>query len=88
MSDETWPSWRYGPNGEARVFQSAEDVPEGWVDHPSLVRIPPAAPVPSDDAFDAAADPLDHDGNGEKGGSLKGAASTAAKGAARKRKAK
>lgn len=32
-----FPSWRYGPNGAAQVFQSAEDVPEGWHDHPSLV---------------------------------------------------
>lgn len=30
-------------------------------------------------------DPLDHDGDGVKGGSLKGGASTAAKGARRKR---
>lgn len=38
---------------------------------------PPADPKP--------AEPLDHDGDGGKGGSLKGEASTAAKGAARKR---
>jgi hypothetical protein len=31
----TFPSWRYGPQGEARVFGSASDVPEGWADHPS-----------------------------------------------------
>jgi hypothetical protein len=27
-----WPSWRYGPNGEAQVFESASDVPKGWKD--------------------------------------------------------
>ncbi len=29
-----WPSWRYGPNQEAEIFQRAEDVPAGWKDHP------------------------------------------------------
>jgi hypothetical protein len=33
----SYPSWRYGPNGAAQIFQSEEDVPEGWYDHPSLV---------------------------------------------------
>lgn len=38
MSDGNgFPSWRYGPNGAADVFQSADDVPDGWQDHPSLV---------------------------------------------------
>jgi hypothetical protein len=32
-----WPSWRYGPNNQAKVFQRAEDVPAGWADHPSKV---------------------------------------------------
>lgn len=31
---ETFPSWRYGPDGEAAVFNSADDVPKGWKDHP------------------------------------------------------
>jgi hypothetical protein len=46
-----FPSWRYGPDGEAQIFQTADDVPAGWVDHP------------------AKFDPLDHDGDGRKGGS-------------------
>ncbi len=29
-----WPSWRYGPNGEAAIFQNAAEVPAGWKDHP------------------------------------------------------
>jgi hypothetical protein len=37
---QNWPAWRYGPNGEAQIFTSAGDVPEGWVKHPS--RLPPA----------------------------------------------
>lgn len=32
-----WPSTRYGPNGQSRVFQNEEEVPSGWVDHPSKV---------------------------------------------------
>ena len=30
-----YPAWRYGPNGDAKVFARAEDVPAGWQDHPS-----------------------------------------------------
>lgn len=36
MSD-MWPSWRYGPNAAADIFQCAEDVPEGWADSPDRV---------------------------------------------------
>lgn len=25
-----WPSWRYSPDGEGRVFDSPTDVPFGW----------------------------------------------------------
>jgi len=32
-----WPSWRYGPNGESQVFETASAVPAGWQDHPSKV---------------------------------------------------
>jgi hypothetical protein len=28
-----WPAWRYGPDGQAQIFQSASEVPEGWKDH-------------------------------------------------------
>lgn len=34
---QDWPSFRYGPNGESKVFQRAEDVPEGWQDSPNFV---------------------------------------------------
>lgn len=30
-----WPSVRYGPDGQARTFQSEDQVPDGWLDHPS-----------------------------------------------------
>lgn len=38
--DKNWPAWRYGPSGEAQIFQREADVPKGWVDSPS--KLPPA----------------------------------------------
>jgi hypothetical protein len=29
-----FPSWRYGPNGEGRIFNSQGEVPEGWSETP------------------------------------------------------
>lgn len=49
----TWPSWRYGPAGQAKVCDSESDVPKGWAAHPSDVKV----------------HPLDHDGDGKPGGS-------------------
>lgn len=60
-----WPSWRYGPNGEARVFPRADDVPKGWEDHPSKV----ARPKPNTASGNEFA-AFDHDGDGKPGGSL------------------
>lgn len=42
---QEWPSWRYGPGGQADIFQHAEQVPEGWVDHPNQL---PAKDRPKD----------------------------------------
>lgn len=59
----SWPSWRYGPNGQSGIFHSEEEVPEGWKDHPKdvgkdAVLIDPAdsAPVNSDVAARILAD--------------------------------
>ena len=27
---QAWPAWRYGPDGEAEIFNSEEEVPPGW----------------------------------------------------------
>lgn len=27
---QDWPKWVKGPEGESRIFDKAEDVPEGW----------------------------------------------------------
>jgi hypothetical protein len=35
-----WPSWRYGPGEQAAIFNSPEEVPDGWETHPSLVKEP------------------------------------------------
>lgn len=35
MNAQHWPSWWYGPKGESAVFESANDVPRGWHNHPS-----------------------------------------------------
>lgn len=29
-----WPSWRYGPEGQAEIFACEADVPEGWTRKP------------------------------------------------------
>jgi len=36
-----WPSWRYGPKGEAAVFESEADVPKGWKDTQPKVKDEP-----------------------------------------------
>lgn len=34
---QSWPAWFYGPEGKKAVFNSAEDVPDGWVDYDSFM---------------------------------------------------
>lgn len=45
-----FPTWLTGPNGERRVFNSADEVPKGWVDglHPSVRQAPLAKMYVSD----------------------------------------
>jgi len=50
-----FPAWFYGPNGEAAIFSTADEIPAGWADAPRK------APV----------HPIDRDRNGAKGGSMK-----------------
>lgn len=38
-----WPAWRYGPGGKAAIFESEDDVPKDWVDHPSKAEKKPEA---------------------------------------------
>lgn len=46
---EAWPSYRYGPNGEAEIFEKEELVSKGWVDHPDKIK-------PAKDAKPASVD--------------------------------
>lgn len=32
---QSFPSWRYGPNGAALLCMSEAEVPEGWADSPA-----------------------------------------------------
>lgn len=32
---QPFPAWFYGPNGEAEIFESQEQIPTGWVDDPN-----------------------------------------------------
>lgn len=27
-----WPAWRYGPDGKGKVFNTPDEVPDGWTD--------------------------------------------------------
>jgi hypothetical protein len=50
---ESFPTWAYGPNGQSGIFQTAEEIPAGWMDSPAKVQetepeIPPAPEVSSD----------------------------------------
>ena len=59
---ENWPAWYYGPNGASQVFNGADEVPEGWQDHPSKVdgKAPPELPkIPG-----GSTDPTDVDSQG------------------------
>jgi hypothetical protein len=39
-----WPAWFYGPNGEAEIFASEADVPDGWRDTPAPAVDAPETP--------------------------------------------
>jgi hypothetical protein len=44
-----WPAWRFGPGGQSQIFDYEDQVPSGWVDHPSKVNEEaPAASPPTD----------------------------------------
>jgi hypothetical protein len=51
----SFPAWFYGPEGAARIFERADDVPEGWADAPAKIGRIHA---------------LDRDRDGAKGGPL------------------
>jgi hypothetical protein len=40
MKTDSYPAWFYGPNGQSQIFQSDNEVPAGWQDHPSKIITP------------------------------------------------
>lgn len=40
-------SFMHGPNGEAQIFDSEDDAPAGWVDHPGKAKA--SEPAKTDD---------------------------------------
>lgn len=64
------PSWFYGPNDEAGVFDAC---PEGWADHPCKCLKPKggdlSAVVEAVEQMAADVSAFDHDGDGRPGGS-------------------
>ena len=42
---DKFPTWAYGPGGQADIFHREEDIPAGWVDHPSKVEDKAAKPA-------------------------------------------
>jgi hypothetical protein len=60
MSDKPvkWPGWYYGPDNASAIFESADEVPEGWEDHPSKVKAAPREPEPKAGAKPKPANPL------------------------------
>jgi hypothetical protein len=44
---QAWPAWYSGPNGETRIFQSADEVPAGWTTGAEKSPVPGASkPAP------------------------------------------
>lgn len=42
----SWPSWYHAPNGDSAIFESEEEVPDGWTRKPqSLYEAPTVVPI-------------------------------------------
>lgn len=46
IKPQLWPSWYYGPDGEAEIFNNASEVPPGWTTDP--YRKPGEPPKPGE----------------------------------------
>jgi hypothetical protein len=74
MSNE-FPQWWSDPDGDPRLFNEGEPIPEGWVRRygrydvqiGQFVADPDEPPIASED--DGGRNPFDHDGDGKPGGS-------------------
>jgi hypothetical protein len=72
----SWPAWFYGPNNQSDTFSSPEEVPAGWVDHPSLVP-PEKVITPARTGSAPAAAPATVTGGGSTSRAQTGAGSAA-----------
>lgn len=45
MVKKAFPSWRYGPKGQSRIFEEGDLIPKGWEDHPDKVKEPQTKPA-------------------------------------------
>lgn len=62
--ERSWPSWRYGPDGQSAIFNNEAEVPDGWTDHPAKVtdsNWKSGDPLPGDDT--KVGESTDADGN-------------------------
>jgi hypothetical protein len=46
---QEWPRCFYGPNGQCEEFNSLDEVPEGWVEHPKMLADDYEEPDPDDE---------------------------------------
>lgn len=55
-ADTTYPAWFYGPEGQSAIFDAENEVPDGWMDHPSAFaeqeQEEPVGRQPTDTATD------------------------------------
>lgn len=59
---QAWPSWFYGPNGEAAIFEEHDDIPEGWTGDPKAFN---KETTNEEDAPEASAEAADEAEEGE-----------------------
>lgn len=67
---QAWPAWRYGPDGQKAIFESPEEVPEGWGDVPPTATPAGEEPVHVDPSLIGAVstDDDDNDDDGDDNG--------------------
>lgn len=55
-----WPAWCVGPDGEEKIFQTPQDLPEGWITKRELRK-----QQAEEEAKDAAGEADDNEGDGD-----------------------
>lgn len=60
MTKQLWPAWRFNPSGHGAVFQSPEEVPEGWMTRDELNALE-GAQVTAETVVETGADKASQD---------------------------